>query len=208
MTCALCFEDFPAAPPPFVRRIWDRVRLWIRIPRRGRTGGDVQALMRRVLAAEGFRVHRVHVDLNASQGKFYVRPEVSGATQSARACVEVLANRRPGEVRLDAGEFVFQRDNTVREALFDRRRSRRFRIRATSGPRFDLTVLEPGCEDTSPRTVTSPRVVRQPIYGSGSPPHGENRYPRRHTGCQLFHAHPHRGGHVVQPRDVLCVRAR
>lgn len=154
--------------PQYILDIWSRVTLWVRIPSKKRTVQEIQTLVQDSLECEGFSVHSVEVDFNASQDKYYVRPVVSGTCESTKACVERLSNGRAGEVRLETDLFVWQRDNTTNEPLFNRSQSTRYRIRPLrqtchkddSRDRTDtlyrVVVLQPGDDATSNRSKTIP----------------------------------------------------
>ncbi len=141
--------------PEWMQELWKRVILWIRIPKKNRPADHIEYIVRKSLTSEGFEVHAVDVDYNRSQDKYYVRPIISGTCKSTRECVEVLANGRAGEIRLDTGVFVYQRDNTCNEPLFDRLHCSRRRIRplrqTCDGELYSMVVLPPDQSRAVPR---------------------------------------------------------
>ena len=148
--------------PEWMQQLWQRVTLWIRIPRKSRTPDHIERAVRNSLTAQGFVVHAVDVDFNRGQDKYYIRPVVSGTCRSTKACVEVLNNCCAGEVRLDTEVFVYQRDNTCNEPLFDRIHS----------PRRRIQPLRQTCGEDDPRDGSAPlyRMVVLPPQGRGGSP--------------------------------------
>lgn len=163
--------------PEWMQELWKRVILWIRIPKKNRSADHIEYIVRKSLTSEGFEVHAVDVDYNRSQDKYYVRPIISGTCKSTRECVEVLVNGRAGEIRLDTGVFVYQRDNTCNEPLFDRLHCSRRRIRPLrqtcnqndsrngSTPLYSMVVLPPD----QPRAVSRSKTLSRHTQKS---PHG------------------------------------
>lgn len=155
--------------PQYILDIWSSVTLWLRIPSKKRCVADIEKLVRDSLKREGFSVASVGIDFNAAQDKYYVRPVVSGTCDSTRACVERLANGRAGEVRLETDLFVWQRDNTTDEPLFNRSESTRYRIRSLRqtcgqddsrdrpGALYRVVVLQPGDDAATDRSKAVPR---------------------------------------------------
>lgn len=155
--------------PQHILDIWSRVTLWLRIPTKKRSEANIAKLVRESLEREGFSVASVAIDFNPAQDKYYVRPVVSGTCDSTRACVERLVKGRAGEVRLETDLFVWQRDNTTHEPLFNRAESTRYRIRALRqtrhkddpgnrpGTLYRVVVLQPGDDATTDRPKTIPR---------------------------------------------------
>ena len=146
--------------PEWLQQLWQRVTLWIRIPRKSRTPDHIERVVRNSSSAQGFVVHAVDVDFNSGRDKYYIRPVVSGTCKSTKACVEVLNNCRAGEVRLDTEVFVYQRDNTCNEPLFDRIHS----------PRRRIQPLRQTCGENDPgdARLTLYRMVVLPPQGRGS----------------------------------------
>jgi len=74
-----------------------------------------------------------------------------------------LVNGRAGEVRLETDLFVWQRDNTTQEPLFNRAESTRYRIRALrlkadrTDSLYRVVVLQPGDDAATNRSKTLPR---------------------------------------------------
>ena len=164
--------------PDWLKDLWTRVTLWIRVPPKNRTKETIERVIRKSLTRKGFAVHRVGIDYNASQNKFYVRPVISGTCKSTRACVEILVRGRAGEICLDTGVFVYQRDNTCDEPLFDRIHCERRRIKPLrqtcdqddsgnrTAPLYSMVVLPPKghAKRSSSKTVSS---------HAQEPPHGD-----------------------------------
>ena len=151
--------------PEWMQELWKRVILWIRIPKKNRPADHIEYIVRKSLTSEGFEVHAVDVDYNRSQDKYYVRPIISGTCKSTREC---------GEIRLDTGVFVYQRDNTCNEPLFDRLHCSRRRIRPLrqtcdvrngSTPLYSMVVLPPD----QPRGVSRSKTLSRHTQKS---PHG------------------------------------
>lgn len=182
--------------PKWLQQLWQRVTLWIRIPRKSRTPDHIEHVVRQSLTAQGFVVHAVDVDFNSGQDKYYIRPVVSGTCKSTEACVDVLNNCRAGEVRLDTDVFVYQRDNTCNEPLFDRVHSPRRRIqplrqtrgeddsRDGSAPLYRMVVLPPQGRRSSPSPEAVPRHAQKSSHGrvgtsvSRALPFRSGRWPR------------------------------
>lgn len=142
MTVPLFYLENNPEPPNWLMNIWTQVQIWIRIPRKKRTADQVQSAVKKSLTREGFYVHRIHMDYNKSQRKFYVRPVISGRCNSTKKCVDILKRGLAGEVRLEAGDFVFQRDRINGEPIFNRKFLPRRRIRHAHGS-IHSVVLPP-----------------------------------------------------------------